>query len=1415
MFGSRKREESSGGSARVDQGVLYMDHEASYLRGFFRESETSRSFQPSAAEVVAQSTGSLGGQLHSYLRDKDGRPLAYYLVNLEPDGGRLLELASAPVFSQSVSATNTNTRAGASRTSEHSSPPPVVRSVSRESGRTVSRETDAHQLKTRGRTVLSGADVQLQASSKDQAEAVAQALEKQRAAEVIQMRLDGYLSQPVPPEILRPMGNGKHDDPRMTVDPEEYRPQLLWADVLLHGRGAVGETVLHLCFLLGTPPHRTLATYMVRRFGTILCRQAWDPLIHQHAQLGDKDPRWKLLKKLSKNKKSDPGHPILTTSLSFSTDWAKSRTNLDESNRPTCTTNRDGRSDLLLSTFNGTDQEEATGADFPAGSSHYNSSGENFYELREDGDGIDEKEQSTSGSVAAEKQLAGTSAMLSGDDQANKQAKTNLNRVVNKTRGGTSLLEQHDIEISVGAPRRPEGSTIASVAIEEGSSRTEPLKVGPLPEETSRSGGANPVSINRNNDEEDHLTSSAAAQRVSATRVKVFDGSEEVNHTLFDLDTYCLRSGAMSLPVDAVSRNTHPLSYSELTGAQGPDALLERLDGEEGAGATKATLVKYVDATYTGDSYRGEACIHIAITNGDLAQVKLLVEDGMCDTRWVMTTGSFFRGKLYYGGRPLNFAAAHGNVEIFDFLLEKYTQTAAAAYDEAHQVEEDTREDVVKATDLVLNADRRGRGANLRSDEPDPYKNDRHTAARETKGTESTSGPRVIKAGEGGTAWSQPLASPRGTRSTASTSRLVMRPSPFAGQRSAATGYVGSCSGPSLFHLRVGDRRKLREVEQQRKAFMQQGDQYGNTVLHLMVLHGQLNLLRHVLRTYQHEIELFQLNHIGFAPLNLAAAIQNPAIFDVLMELSGETLWAYGPVRCIRYPLLKLDSVLSRQLRAGYAQAPPQTPDKKPLLKDVVDHHKGEVVEEDAGAAAAPASTPTTTSPTQQLQDDDMHAAAGRSLRSVLEIIVDTKCHSLFTPIVRQLIQDKWQMYGSKVFLLHMTLFFLNLVLVVLATENFVPMDLPAFGILLILALEGGKFVHWSQRNMGPDRHLGCGAASTFMAVRRAADTITFEGCTLILYSLFVLVVYVRVVLGRFDDGAGRVGGGTSSSVSDYDSRWAYDYATEVAWFDPSSVSPRVLLGVASLFGWGHFLHSLRGMQFLGPFVIMIKLMLKKDFARFGIIYVLVAAGFGILLRVMFLDTIRRDRLSWETSHAAFVGAYGNRTFTTHDLDRTMVTTPAPHFSDFSATFLGDYGKVYKNVQIMFRGSFGEMDDEVFSDAENNQYNFFSLLLRDRALQPPDCDDGGHLPPRAHHGERRVPAAANELDPGGGKEYPGAPRRAQRAQKQTTAPCAHGRHSTPERSHAGELRDASRSPHQGGGSLAVHIARRSSVISFL
>mmetsp|Transcript_19620 Transcript_19620/g.49281 ORF Transcript_19620/g.49281 Transcript_19620/m.49281 type:complete len:847 (-) Transcript_19620:774-3314(-) len=819
-------------AAKPAASATVEDDYTAYLSGFL-DGHRRRRFQPSAAEVVAQSSGT-AQQLHSYLHDFAGRPLSYYLVNLEHDGGRLVELVQP-------------------------------------SDATFPEATD---------------------------------LDPAAAA-----RVDGFLAGDVPADVLHAPPTASHSAGRAadayrdsvrelrhlwhpsdsSAAPPAAAANLRWCDVLLHGRGAVGETALHLCFLRNTPAHRALARHLIARFGQCLCRQRFDPAIH----------------------------PLMRV------DVPRSRRSLPAS---------------------------------PA-------------------------------------------------DEAEK---------------------------------RP-SNRISSIELD------------------------------------------STVDRVSTTLGVAGGGWKE-----------------------------------------------EEEDVNSPAQDVEAVFVKFVDATYTGASYCGEACLHIAIVNGDLASVQCLCESG-ADAFHPLTTGSFFRGRLYYGGRCLLFAAAHGQQEIFDYLVEN---------------------------------------------------------------------------------------------------------------------------------------------ENHKNNFLRQVDHFGNGVLHLITLHGQVALLKHVMGKYKEQLDLFQLNFSGFAPISLAAAIQSTEVFELLMDLSGEVLWAYGPVRCIRYPLLKLDSLLTKQLREegaavsgggarGVGGNGVGEKRRLPWMQktDTWASPKKAGPEDVAGAPSAQGQAGQVTTATAPHNS----AQHRQSVQSVLEIIVEGRCHALFTPFVRQLIQDKWASYGRRLYFLQMLCYFLNLLLLVLATENVLAIDAPVAGVLVLIVLELGKLHFWWQRRIRSPLRSG---VHLFRAV---ADAVTVEACFLALYCGLVLFVYAEVLTG--EGGARRSEDSSSSgdavSESDYDPRWRYDYAQPVSAYNLHSWSPRVLLGVASVFGWLHFLHNLRALEGLGPFVVMIKLMIKRDVARFAAIYVGVSFGFAHLLRVLFQDTLRRDRLAVENSSTSTGGAQ----------------------------------TVWQTVQFVFRASLVSMDEEVFGDS--------------------------------------------------------------------------------------------------------------------
>jgi len=80
--------------------------------------------------------------------------------------------------------------------------------------------------------------------------------------------------------------------------------------------------------------------------------------------------------------------------------------------------------------------------------------------------------------------------------------------------------------------------------------------------------------------------------------------------------------------------------------------------------------VGVLDASYIGQPYHGEVCLHFAIVHNDLEMVKVLIENG-ADCRSPHASGDFFyeHRALYFGGSCLGFAACMDQKETVKYLL--------------------------------------------------------------------------------------------------------------------------------------------------------------------------------------------------------------------------------------------------------------------------------------------------------------------------------------------------------------------------------------------------------------------------------------------------------------------------------------------------------------------------------------------------------------------------------------------------------------------------------------------------------------------------------------------------------------------------------------------------------------------------
>ncbi|CAD7923733.1 unnamed protein product [Amoebophrya sp. A120] len=94
------------------------------------------------------------------------------------------------------------------------------------------------------------------------------------------------------------------------------------------------------------------------------------------------------------------------------------------------------------------------------------------------------------------------------------------------------------------------------------------------------------------------------------------------------------------------------------------------------------------------------------------------------------------------------------------------------------------------------------------------------------------------------------------------------------------------------------------------------GDVYGNTFLHIAVLHGRED---HCRSFHEFFPDLFHRsmrsrNGSALTPLALSVCTGQASLFSVLLELDSEIVWSYGPMTCRKIPLLVLDSLLAKQV---------------------------------------------------------------------------------------------------------------------------------------------------------------------------------------------------------------------------------------------------------------------------------------------------------------------------------------------------------------------------------------------------------------------------------------------------------------------------------------------------------------------
>lgn len=87
-------------------------------------------------------------------------------------------------------------------------------------------------------------------------------------------------------------------------------------------------------------------------------------------------------------------------------------------------------------------------------------------------------------------------------------------------------------------------------------------------------------------------------------------------------------------------------------------------------------------------------------------------------------------------------------------------------------------------------------------------------------------------------------------------------------------------------------------------------DSFGNTVLHLCVIHNKIDMFFHATqRKHKIRADTFVRNNVGLTPLTLAAKLGRKEMFHEILEYQSMEYWSYGRMTCSGYPLDGLDSV--------------------------------------------------------------------------------------------------------------------------------------------------------------------------------------------------------------------------------------------------------------------------------------------------------------------------------------------------------------------------------------------------------------------------------------------------------------------------------------------------------------------------
>ncbi|EYC24638.1 hypothetical protein Y032_0013g2022 [Ancylostoma ceylanicum] len=402
-------------------------------------------------------------------------------------------------------------------------------------------------------------------------------------------------------------------------------------------------------------------------------------------------------------------------------------------------------------------------------------------------------------------------------------------------------------------------------------------------------------------------------------------------------------------------------------------------------------------------------------------------------------------------------------------------------------------------------------------------------------------------------------------------------------------------------------------------------DTNGNTVLHMCVIHENMEMFRLAMES---GARLNIANKQNLTPLTLAAKLAKKEMFMEILEMEGDSVWAYGGASSTAYPLSKIDTI---------------------------NEVTGELNE-----------------------------------ASALSLVVygETKEHlDLLDGLLETILEAKWQAFGKRSMLRSLGAFTFYYIFIVLSFSlrpvsmstaqitwgwiNFAgkPIDGPYFkGVIPIIPTADGPEAYKVSMTQCHLRDYWDPNLSLWSGwVRMGTE------------SVVVLCVIVQLFL-EFKD-VKRIGRGKWWAIhKEFPAKIAYKCSfifilCMIPIRAACSLSPdllvvdNVLAALVILFTSVHYLYYCRAVKFVGPFVLMVYTIIATDIRRFLMIYGIFLMGFSQAFYLVFLSCERaeQDQLPSATDQDRF---------------QNVIQNPAEAFIRTFILTIGEFTVLYRNLAM-------------------------------------------------------------------------------------------------------------------------------------